>query len=51
MIGNKPGKSAIAPTVNEENLANKRFLFTEMIPSQAVMHCFKCNDRVEKKLN
>lgn len=42
-IGNKPGRSTIAPTVIEENLANKIFQLTdflhrEMIPPQAVMH-------------
>lgn len=43
VIDNKPGRSTIAPTVNEENLANKTFQLTdfldrEMIPSHAVMH-------------
>lgn len=43
VIGNKPGRSTIAPTVNEENLAKKTFHLTdflhrEMIPSQAAMH-------------
>lgn len=43
MIGNKPGRSTIAPTANEENLANKILQLTgllqrEMILSQAVMH-------------
>lgn len=43
MTGSKPGRSTIAPTANEENLANKILQLTgllqrEMIPSQAVMH-------------
>lgn len=42
IIVNKPGRSTIAPTVNEENLANKKFLLAglhrEMLPSQEVMH-------------
>lgn len=43
MIGSKPGRSTIAPTANEENLANKILQLTgllqrEMILSQAVMH-------------
>lgn len=43
MIGSKPGRSTIAPTASEENLANKILQLTgllqrEMIPSQAVMH-------------